>query len=271
MKTPYDWRRAWEEKSKRVVSDFEFDRGTSPRQQELENLSDTELIDFIEPKKFEIVLDAGCGSGVNVHRLHSRVKGIVAFDYSSGSVERCRKRIRAHQIENAEVFVASVSAIPLPDSCVDKVLCMSVLQYLNEQEVRRAFKEFVRVLTPGGIIILHVKNLSSLYWSTLWVAKKLKLLLGGSTRLEHLRSFRWYVNGLESVNCLVLDYNSFNMLYLDGMPRKVLTLFQTFELRHSRDLLFHLPFIRRHGAELKIKARIPARCPEETRADEPSL
>jgi SAM-dependent methyltransferase len=131
-----------------------------------------------------------------------------------------------------------------------------VLQYLDDGEVRQAFKEFARVLGPGGILVLHVKNASSLYWTSLGVAKKLKSLLGRAATAYHVRPFRWYVNELESLNCRVLGYKSFNLLTLDRMPRKLTYFLQGAELRHHGGWLFRIPFVRRHGADLKIRAAV---------------
>ena len=242
MRDSTSWRRVWEDKSTDNVPDFELDRGISPRDREIENLSEQELISFIEPREVETVLDAGCGTGVNILRLHSRVRNIIGFDYAWGSVQRCQKRMQSHNIKNAYVCHASATAIPLPDCSVDRILCLSVLQYLDDAEFRRGLREFVRVLSPGRVVILHVKNLSSVYWSTLWIAKKLKTLLGMSTRIEYFRSFGWYVNELAALNCRILDYNSFNLLYIDHMPKRMLSFFQRIELRHHSGALFGLLF-----------------------------
>ncbi|SRR6266576_269795 len=271
MRKSIRWRRVWEEMSSENVSDFELDRGISPRDRETENLSEQELVNFIEPRESEVLLDIGCGTGVNILRLHSRVRSIIGIDFAWGSLERCQKRIQAYKIKNAYLCHASATAIPLPDCSVDRILCLSVLQYVNDEEFRQTLREFLRVLTPGGVIILHVKNLSSLYWSTLWVAKKLKSLLGMTTRSEYFRSFQWYVNELVSINCHILDYNSFNILYLDRMPKWLHSFLQRYELRHHREPLFRVPFIRRHGAELKIKARVADRCLEPGRSEATSV
>ena len=259
MRNSVNWRRVWEDRSRENVPDFELDRGISPRDREIEDLSEQELLKFIEPREFEALLDTGCGTGVNILRLHSGARRIIGIDYAWGLLERCQTRIQAHKIRNVHLCHASATAIPLPDRSIDRILCLSVLQYLNDDEVRKALKEFVRVLTPGGMVILHVKNLSSLYWSTLWVAKKLKSILGMSTRIEYFRSFRWYVTELEAVDCNIVDYNSFNLLTLEGMPKSMLSFLQRIELRHYGEPFFRLPFIRRHGAELKIRASVVGR------------
>lgn len=260
-----NWRQVWERKSGGTVSDFEVDRLRPVLDQEVEDLSEQELINFIEPKSFESLLDAGCGTGVNILRLHSRIRNVVGFDYAWGSLKRCQQRIQAHNIRNARLCMASVVAIPLPDCSVDKILCLSVFQYLNDTEVRQALEEFVRILKPGGTLILHVKNFWSLYWTTLLLAKKLKALLGKNPRVEHLRSFSWYVNELKHLGCTVLDYDSFDLLMLDVIPPRLVPFVRRFELRNHRSFFFRFAFTRRHGAELMIKAKVPARGAESGR------
>ena len=263
--TRTNWRQVWENKSGESVSDFEVDRLRPVLDQEVEDLSERELINFIEPKDSEAVLDAGCGTGVNILRLHSRIRNVVGFDYAWGSLKRCQHRIQTHNIRNARLCMASIVTIPLPDCSVDKVLCLSVFQYLNDSEVRQALKEFVRVLTPGGTIILHVKNFWSLYWLTLLFVKRLKALLGRNPRIEHLRSFSWYVNELKHLGCTVLDYDSFDLLLLDVVPPRLVPVLRRFELRNHSGPLFRNSFARRHGAELMIKARVAARHAEPGR------
>ena len=114
----------------------------------------------------------------------------------------------------------------------------------------------MRILVPGGTIILHVKNSSSVYWLTLRLAKRAKAFLGLTTQLEYVRPFRWYVRELTSLNYHVVDYNSFNWLAVEGMPKQVLAILQRLELKYRKAWLFRSRFIRRHGAELKIKAMV---------------
>lgn len=253
-----DWRQIWEQRAKRIVSDFQLDRGRQPQDRETENLSQRQLIEFIDPRSSETVLDAGCGVGVNILRLHSLVRKVIGIDYSSGSVERCQKKIQELEIKNAEVRTASVTLIPLPNRSVDKILCLSVFQYLDQREVRQALTEFTRVVKPGGLIILHVKNLSSLYWSTLWPAKILINCVKGRGQTEYVRPFRWYVRKLATSGCDILAYDSFNLFTIDVMPGKLAPAVRGFEIRHHNDFFFRSLLARRHGAELMIKAKLRA-------------
>jgi len=226
----------------------------SPRDEETEALAEEEEISFIDPHVHEKVLDAGCGTGVNILRVHSRVKSIVGFDYALASLTRCQNRLQHRGVGNAHLYLASITAIPLPNRSVNRVLCLSVLQYLDDEEVRRALRECLRVLVPGGSIILHVKNSSSLYWSTLGIAKNVKRLLGGSTQLYNLRSFGWYEKELSTLGFRIIDYRSFNILTLHGTPTSVTRLLQKAELKYRDRLPLRAWPVRRHGADLKIKA-----------------
>jgi len=256
MEHNIQWKTYWERRAERSLSDFEYDRGRSPGGREIELLSEDELLSFIQPEPADTIFDAGCGSGVNILRLHSKVSSIIAMDFTKGSVERARKRVEQIGISNAEVVQGNITDIPLQTGSVDKVLCMSVLQYLTDVEARQSFTEFSRILKAGGILILHVKNISSLYLATLWLAKRTKLLLGMRTKLEHYRSYRWYVRELESLGFEVLAYNSFNLLAIEGMPSPIARFLQKFELKYHSKFPLRLGFLRRHGSDLKLKAQL---------------
>jgi ubiquinone/menaquinone biosynthesis C-methylase UbiE len=256
MDNSVKWRDFWEEKAAKSVSDYEFDRGTSPREQEIENLSRRELLAFIDPQPIDVIFDVGCGTGVNVFLLQSRVKRVIGIDCASGALQRCQRRIETEKIGNVELIQGDATHLTSPDNAVDKILCMSVFQYLDDNEVRTALKEFSRVLKSGGMLILHVKNKSSLYLSTLCAAKKLKMLLGRETKLEHFRSFRWYITELRNAGFQIAAYNSFNVVMIEGMPKKLLMFFQKWELKAYDKFPFRIGFLRRRGSELKIKARV---------------
>ncbi len=134
------------------------------------------------------------------------------------------------------------------------------IQYLDDFQVRTAFHQFKRILKNNGVLILHVKNSSSLYLSTLWAAKRIKSLLGKKPRIEYYRSFQWYIRELRTADFDIVDYNSFNLLMLESMPKALLLFFQKIELRNYDRPFFRTAFIRRHGSDLKIKAKINKGC-----------
>jgi len=255
MSNTKDWKEFWEKNSTREVSDYEFDRGNSPRDAAVEALANAELVEFIAPAPEDEVFDAGCGTGSNLILLHDRVRQVVGMDYSAGAVGRCQKRVVAAGIQNVRVMEGSVTAPPLGAGAVNKVICMSVLQYLSDADVRLALREFHRVLRPDGTLVLHVKNLSSLYLATLRLAKRVKALLGGQPKLEYVRTYSWYVRELRQAGFVLERYNSFNLLVVVGMPRSWVRFVQGLELRWHQCFPFSTGFLRRRGADLKLKAR----------------
>jgi ubiquinone/menaquinone biosynthesis C-methylase UbiE len=255
MNDPVKWRDFWEKNAAKSWSDYEYDHGKL-REQEIEDLSKRELLAFINPRSEDIILDVGCGTGSNELLLHSSVKRVIGMDCATGALDRCQRRIETHRIENVEFIRGDATHLPLPDNAVDKVLCMSVFQYLDDAEVRTALKEFSRVLKSSGVLILHVKNKSSLYLSTLCAAKKLKMFFGMQTKLEHIRSYRWYITELRDAGFEVLAYNSFNIVMIELIPIRWRLFLQKWELKQHNKFPFRIGFLRRRGADLKIKARL---------------
>jgi len=51
-------------------------------------------------------------------------------------------------------IVGDIQALPMPDNSVDAVICIAVLEHVEEPQ--RAMKEIWRVLKPGGYCFLYV-------------------------------------------------------------------------------------------------------------------
>jgi hypothetical protein len=59
----------------------------------MEDLSTEELPEFADPRLGEVIFDAGCGSEVNLLRLHSKASQVIGMDYTDDAIDRCDKRI----------------------------------------------------------------------------------------------------------------------------------------------------------------------------------
>jgi SAM-dependent methyltransferase len=184
------------------------------------------------------------------------VKTVIGMDFSGAALGRFGARVRDSGLDNVRLVQGDMTRIPLRDRSVDKVVCLSVLQYLDDGDARRALREAARIAKPGGVIVLHVKNLSSLYLSSLWLAKQVKRRLGMATKIEHVRPYRWYVRELRAVGVRIEAYNSFNVLVVEGLPARLVDWLRRFELRHRHRFVLRHGLVRRHGAELKIRATV---------------
>lgn len=99
-------------------------------------------------------LDAGCGTGENTwswRRLLDTSTRVIAVDQSRVSIDIARQT-EGQQEVSPSFAVASLLDLALPDQSIDVVFCSGVLVAVTEPE--RAYRELVRVLRPGGYIIL---------------------------------------------------------------------------------------------------------------------
>ena len=112
--------------------------------QPLSDAINANAIKLLKDVKHPVVLDAGCGEGYYTHRLYDALtengKKVKLFgtDISKFGLEAAGKHHAANGITYA---AASSFEIPLPDHCVDLLVCI-FSPY--------AEKEFLRVLKPGG-------------------------------------------------------------------------------------------------------------------------
>ncbi len=186
------WKYFWKQRPQEVSSDYELDRVSSYRDIEVEKLAEKKLIDFIDPKMNDIIFDAGCGTGINISILHSNVSEIIGMDISKGMIDRARERIKRENVDNAKLMVGNITDTKLSSNIFNKIICLSVLQYINDQECIAALKEFIRISKNNALIVLHVKNLASLNLLTLFLAKKIKNLFIKNVKMINYRTHRWY-------------------------------------------------------------------------------
>ena len=256
MKREGSWKEFWEATFSSSSSDYLADRGAVERDEGIDRLSTAELLEFIDPGPNDVVFDAGCGTGANIVLLHNRVRQIIAVDFAAAAVQRAQDRAVAAGVRNTTIAQGDILRAGLSDASVDKVLCLSVFHYLSDEQVRDCLRLFKRVLRNDGILILHVKNLASVYLSTLQMMKAILRLCGRRARLnEHFRTFSWYRHELKAAGFEIDAFNSFNVMIVERMPRSLITMLQRIELRHRLQFPFNTSVLRRLGADLKIRAR----------------
>jgi len=105
------------------------------------------------------ILDVGCGPGMMAPAMISRGCDFWGVDPSPKMIEICRSRFA----ENDRIHFLSGDAIRLglPDRFFDAVLCMGVIDALRDRH--RAVREMLRVLKPGGTLIVTFTNFRSPY------------------------------------------------------------------------------------------------------------
>ena len=100
----------------------------------------------------KIILDAGCGSGMQALALAAANPGakIIGVDLSEKSIELARQRFDYHQIPNAEFYAISLEDISSLGYQYDLINCDEVLYLLPDPG--ETLKLFQSILSPHGII-----------------------------------------------------------------------------------------------------------------------
>ncbi len=102
------------------------------------------------------VLDAGCGTGGQIHQLEAWGE-VTAFDFYPKAAEMSLTRRRGR------IMVASIDEIPLADNTFDLVTALDVVCQIPSPRDQNALKELARVLKPGGVLLVRVPALQFLY------------------------------------------------------------------------------------------------------------
>ncbi|MBE2270487.1 MAG: class I SAM-dependent methyltransferase [Anaerolinea sp.] len=96
------------------------------------------------------ILIDGCGVGMYPSQIGRRYKAhIEAFDIEYDRVVDTRA-------ETPRAVVAAAEAVPYPNDTFDTILSHEVLEHVNDD--RAAVLEMVRVLKPGGRIVIFAPN-----------------------------------------------------------------------------------------------------------------
>jgi SAM-dependent methyltransferase len=106
------------------------------------------------------VLDIGCGSGRHMDAVLRRDGiSVVGVDLDGGDLRLARDRCQYLADFGAcrgrwTLARAGATALPFPDAAFDLVICSEVLEHVPDH--RRAAAEAVRVLRPGGDLVVSV-------------------------------------------------------------------------------------------------------------------
>ncbi len=112
----------------------------------------------------DAILDVGCGPGFYVRELLDQTGPtgrVVGVDSSPQMLAIAAKRTEGYA--NAEFHEGAAVALPVADNAFDRVLCVQVLEYVDDATA--ALAEMHRALRPGGRLVVWDVD-----WSTALVA-----------------------------------------------------------------------------------------------------
>lgn len=159
----------------------EYDDFSQPFFHNCYNLYAKILLELVKDRRFNRILDVGCGTGVQTLELARHGELVVGLDISKELLKiaqtKCREKPNIHLLE------ADATKIPFPDGYFDAVFSYGdVLSHIPDY--RAALKEMSRVLRPGGLVTFEADN--KWYWGLLYKPAELWRALttfGGHQRI----------------------------------------------------------------------------------------
>jgi SAM-dependent methyltransferase len=104
----------------------------------------------------DLLADCGAGTGIFAGEMRSHCR-VVAVDDFEESLDFLRARLGEESVRKG-----SCTQLPLADDSVDVLTALDVIEHV--QDDRAALGEFVRVVRPGGLVVITVPALMAL-WS----------------------------------------------------------------------------------------------------------
>ena len=97
----------------------------------------------------DLVLDVGCGAGLDTLLAASRAARVVGVDFSLEMLQRAHSSLKAAGLSGKVTLLkAEVQSLPLLDATMDVALVNGLFNLNPFRE--QAFRELARVLRPGG-------------------------------------------------------------------------------------------------------------------------
>lgn len=105
----------------------------------------------------DIILDIGCGGGININRMAGKAKKVYGVDYSIESVNLSREVNREYINQGkVEVLEGNVQSLPFDDDSFDIVTAFETIYFWPD--IEKCFGEVKRVLKPGGIFLIGMES-----------------------------------------------------------------------------------------------------------------
>lgn len=119
------------------------------------------LLDDVTIRPTDVILDFGCGAGLQDLLLIRRAAKVVGIDIAPSQIERARALAAVYARGRALEFRCTpLDEAGFPPAHFDKIVSFSVLEHVAERE--SALEAIARVIRPGGLLILSTDSLATI-------------------------------------------------------------------------------------------------------------
>jgi ubiquinone/menaquinone biosynthesis C-methylase UbiE len=111
------------------------------------------LIDMLKPPPGELILDAGCGTGIFTMDILNAGATVTGLDISRPMLKKAIKKFQRHWFNGVS---GDMLALPFADGVFDKVVSVTAIEFLADGAL--AMEELFRVAKKGSIIVVATLN-----------------------------------------------------------------------------------------------------------------
>jgi ubiquinone/menaquinone biosynthesis C-methylase UbiE len=111
------------------------------------------MLDLLKPKQGEIILDAGCGTGIFTTDILSSGPQVIGLDISLPMLIQAKKKLKEYPFW---IILADMLNLPFPGSSFDKVVSVTALEFV--EDAKGAIGELFRITKRGGCIVVATLN-----------------------------------------------------------------------------------------------------------------
>jgi ubiquinone/menaquinone biosynthesis C-methylase UbiE len=111
------------------------------------------ILDLLRPLPGEIILDAGCGTGVFTLDILFLGAHVVGFDISLPMLKAAARKAKAYPFQPV---LADISNLPFKQETFDKVVSVTTLEFVKD--AKEPVEELFRVTKKGGSIVVTTLN-----------------------------------------------------------------------------------------------------------------
>ena len=111
------------------------------------------ILNLLGPKPDEIVLDAGCGTGIFTRDILSSGSKVIGLDLSLPMLKRAELKLKGYPFR---VILADMLNMPFRESFFDKVVSVTALEFIEDGKA--VVDELFRVTKRGGCVVAATLN-----------------------------------------------------------------------------------------------------------------
>jgi 2-polyprenyl-3-methyl-5-hydroxy-6-metoxy-1,4-benzoquinol methylase len=147
----------------------------------------------LPPLAGDVILDAGCGSGVIADYLATSGADVTAIDANPGAIDFAASAFQRPNLRFRSGFVDEDVSLDRP---VDKIYSLEVIEHMYPPQGLAMLQNFVRLLRPGGRVLLTTPNYRSVWPLLEWTVDALRLV---PTLDEEQHIARYHRRSLEEI------------------------------------------------------------------------